>query len=83
MAAKKDNNSMILMLSLFLFVVLAVTLYLTTTYKTKLFSREIKQTITQSDSTEVEDIEKDLLNTDLESLDKELQNIEEELDQLQ
>ena len=79
---KKNSNSMILMLSLFLFIVLAITLYLTTTYRTELFSREIKQAMTQSDSTEVEDIEKDLLNTDLDGLDKELQDIEEELDQL-
>ncbi len=44
------------------------------------FDREIKQIETQSDSSELDAIEKDLMETDLNDLDKELQEIENELE---
>jgi len=44
------------------------------------FDREIKQIETQSDSSELDAIEKDLMETDLEDLDKELESIESELE---
>lgn len=43
------------------------------------FQQEITQIETQSGSDEVGDIEKDLLDTDLEKADSELQEIEKEL----
>lgn len=83
MASKRKNDSsLMLMLAGFLFVVLAITFYLVTTYRKELFTREIRQVVSQSESTEIEDIESDLEETDLESLDSELQDIENELDQL-
>jgi len=83
MASKtKNDNSLILLLAGFLFIVLAVTFYLVTTYRNELFSREINGVITQSESTEVSSIESDLEETDLDNLDSELQDIENELNQL-
>lgn len=44
------------------------------------FENEIAKVETTSDSTEIEDIEKDLNGTDLDNLDTELSDIEAELD---
>jgi len=45
-----------------------------------LFQQEIAKFKTQSSSSEIDSIEKDILNTDLSGLDKELTEIEEEIE---
>ncbi len=84
MATKKQINdtNFLAIVSAVLIVVLAFTMYFTKIYNSEasVYKRELLELNKQSESTEVESIEKDLDNTDLSNLDQELTDIEKELD---
>lgn len=81
MATKKTNTNLILALAIFV-VVMGIVAYILSLYSNsyQIFESKIKTTEIQSDSTEVEEIEKDLNTTDLSDLDKELSDIEAEIE---
>lgn len=82
--SKKEKTNFILLLAIaigvVIFFIYAIR-YQTTPKKEVLFEKEIQNLKTQSQSDEVETIEKDLEETDLSDIDKELQDIEKELNQ--
>lgn len=81
MAAKKQN-SFLLVLAGFLVVALGIMAYVVYNQKPlveKVTDEQTKMYIDQSDSTETDSIEKDLMDTSFDDIDKELKDIETEL----
>lgn len=77
----KDNRHIII-LSAILLVVAAFTAYLLALYNdVPTFEESVTMLETQSESTEIEDIESDVDNTELDNLDAEISEIEKELDE--
>lgn len=62
-----------------LIVILSVVFVLLRQKNKTTYLDEVKTTVTQSESTEVDSIENDILNTNLENIDSELDDIEEDL----
>jgi len=77
-----DDKNFLGILSAVLIIIFAITIYLSKLYKSDAldYEKSLRDLTKQSESTEVESIEKDLNNTDLTDLDKELADIEKELD---
>lgn len=77
MTNKNSNNTLLL---LAFTVLLFITVFLLSQYRSLTFEQKIALVETQSESTEVESIERDLNVTDLTDLDAELEAIEKEID---
>jgi hypothetical protein len=78
---KLSNKNTLIILASLIIVISVVLIYLQrTASKPKSYASVINQVQTQSESDDVNAIEKDLLDTDFEDLDKELLEIEKELD---
>ncbi|MBU0569372.1 hypothetical protein KKB40_01155 [Patescibacteria group bacterium] len=77
------QKNMFIALTAIMVVIMGI-IALVTIKKTKptpsAFNREVVQITTQSNSDEIDAIEKDLMDTDFENLDKELKTIETELE---
>ena len=76
---KITKNNFLLIMTIAALVFIGITAYFLSNSST-LFQQEIAKLNTQSSSSEIESIEKDILGTDLSGLDKELSEIEEEIE---
>ena len=79
---KKQNTLIVLASACIIFIITAV-LFIYLNYardESGSYRFDINQMQEQSQSTQIEDIEKDLDDTQLEDLDKELEDIEKELE---
>lgn len=78
----KDKNTFLLLLALAAMVLVGTTAYLLSRKDIEKVNldNQVKKLEIQSSSTEIEAIEKDLLNTDLNNLDQELSDIEKEIE---
>lgn len=77
------KNKLVISLLALLAIVLAVFIYVITTGNLQTnvsYQKELQQAEKMSDSNEIEDIEKDINETDLGNIDAELDDIENELD---
>lgn len=81
----KVDKSITLLLAAIVLVLVVIMGYVSYQKQVLVFKpvdKKVQELETQSESTEIGAIEKDILDTDLSNLDKELEDIEKELDQV-
>jgi uncharacterized protein HemX len=83
MKFKKDTTMIVSAITLILlvsFVILGLGTHVIREQKTSNFEADVMQMQKQSESTQIDDIEKDLMDTQLDNIDQEIEAIEQELD---